>query len=142
VNDKLIGAVDKILGLNTSAIVALGGLVVAVLYAGWVIGSLYNDILNVAHEQTTERLCKRILECPVCDKLQTLATEAKTAIAESRHHIDSHNAESGEWKRRIIVLEDKVYGLSTKATTRPDPFTGTMGRELEERIKELERKNP
>ena len=139
-NDKLIGAVDKILGLNTSAIVALGGLVVAVLYAGWLVGSLYNDIRDVAHQQKPAQLCDRISECPVCDKIESLARESRDANRETRQHIDSHNAESIEWKRRIVDLEMKVYNMATQPTSRPDPFTGTMGRMLEERVKDLEQR--
>jgi hypothetical protein len=138
VNDKIVAAIDKVLGLNSTAVVALGGLILSILYAGWIVGSLYDDIRNISHEQTVERLCKRIGECPLCDKLQALAADSKSAIAEARHHIDSHNAESAEWKRRIIILEEKVYALSTRASARPDPFTGSMGRALEERIQALE----
>lgn len=137
-NEKLIGAIDRVLGLNTTAIVALGGLVASILYAGWLIGSLYNDLRTVSHEQTTERLCKRVLECPICDKLQGLATDAKSAISEARLHIDSHNREAEQWKQRILALEQKMYEMSTRSTIRPDPFTGSMGRALEERIQALE----
>ena len=31
-----------------------------------------------------------------------------------------------------------MYDIKTRAMARPDPFTGTMGRMLEERIKDLE----
>jgi hypothetical protein len=39
---------------------------------------------------------------------------------------------------RIGNLEAKVYEIQTKPSSRPDPFTGTQGRELEQRIIELE----
>jgi len=39
---------------------------------------------------------------------------------------------------RITNLEQQVYEIKTKPSSRPDPFTGTMGRALEKRIIELE----
>jgi hypothetical protein len=39
---------------------------------------------------------------------------------------------------RIGNLEEKVYELRNKPSSRPDPFTGTEGRALEQRIQELE----
>jgi hypothetical protein len=41
---------------------------------------------------------------------------------------------------RIMNLEQQVYELKTKPGSRADPFTGSMGRELEMRIKALEGK--
>jgi hypothetical protein len=39
-------------------------------------------------------------------------------------------------------LKDAVSDLKSKPGSRPDPFTGSEGRELEERIRALERNNP
>ena len=117
-------------------------LALAVFLGGLWIGhrDLVAVVDGVSHNQQPAGLCARIEQCPVCDKLQALATDAKAAIAEARHHIDSHNAESLEWKRRIVDLELKVYNMAAQPTARPDPFTGAMGRMLEERIKDLEQK--
>ena len=42
--------------------------------------------------------------------------------------------------QQLIYLTSRLDELFTTATARPDPFTGTMGRELEARIRELEKK--
>jgi hypothetical protein len=140
VNEKLVSSIDKILGLNTTAVVALGGLVLSVLYAGWVIGSLYNDIRHISDEQTSERLCARISECPVCDKLLSFVDDYRVSNSEVKIHRESDAKEFREMQRRLLDLEQRTYELSTKSSARPDPFTGTMGRAMEERIHALEQK--
>lgn len=139
-NEKIISSIDKLLGLNTTAVVALGGLVLSVLYAGWVIGSLYNDIRHISDEQSTERLCARISECPVCDKLLAFVDDYRVSNSEVKIHRESDAREFREMQRRLLDLEQRTYELSTKASARPDPFTGAMGKALEDRIHTLEQR--
>jgi hypothetical protein len=118
-----------------SAIVAL-----TVFFFGLWLGhrDLVSVVDGVVADQAAPRLCSRIGECPVCERLIGVATEAKLSIAAAEHHIDSHNREAEQWKQRILALEQKLYDMSTRSTARPDPFTGSMGRALEDRIEALE----
>ena len=82
-------------------------------------------------EQDPDRLCARIASCTVATAESI--SDLRSAIAEARSTL----LERGE---RISNLEAIVYNLTNKPSARPDPFTGTMGKALEERIKALEGK--
>lgn len=100
---------------------------------------------HVEHEQSQTQLCRRVSECSVCTETRDRTAENHRILISAENHIDSHDKESAEWKRRIIVLEQKVYNIQTTATGRHDPATGTMLRSLEEKltqeINELRRNN-
>ena len=110
----------------------LGGL-------GWGYRELRADVDAILVEQATARLCVRITECGICQHTADAIHELRQSIIRSEGHIASHNDESIEWKNRIKSLEQKVYDIQTKPTARPDPFTGADGRELDQRIRTLER---
>lgn len=110
----------------------LGGL-------GWGYRELRADVDAILVEQTSARLCSRISECGICQRVSDSIHEIRQSIIRSEGHIASHNDESIEWKNRIKSLEQKVYDIQTKPTARPDPFTGADGRELDQRIRTLER---
>jgi len=60
-------------------------------------------------------------------------------VAENSAHRVEHDKNAEEWKQRIRRNESGVRELTNNASARPDPFTGTEGRQLERRIDQLER---
>jgi hypothetical protein len=88
-------------------------------------------------DQHPDRLCHRISACGA-------ATNA--SMSDMRSQISNLTGLLIERGIRIDNLEGKVYDLAEKPKSRPDPFTGTMGQELErrlnERIKALEESKP
>jgi hypothetical protein len=96
------------------------------------------EVDHIRSEQTKDRLCARLSDCALCQRLATTLADVNAATFRAEDHIDSHNRESEEWKVRIRQLEQWRYEFSTKPAARPDPFTGTMGLELEARIHALE----
>lgn len=126
-----------------AAVVALavfvGGVWVDLRDLGSVVG-------HIEYEQAPTQVCKRISECSVCSVARDTANKNTQLVVSATNHIDSHNAESVEWKRRIIVLEQKIYDIKTKASARSDPATGTMLRSVESlldrRLKALEGNKP
>jgi hypothetical protein len=67
---------------------------------------------------------------------QVNASQATSARAEK--HILDHDREANEWKERIKRLEVQMEAVQTRGSARADPFTGTMGKALEMRIKAVE----
>lgn len=61
------------------------------------------------------------------------------SVTRALEHVESHNTEANYWKTRIETNTDRITELTSNANARPDPFTGTQGRELERRIDQLER---
>jgi hypothetical protein len=62
--------------------------------------------------------------------------ESRLALSEA--HVETHEKTAGEWKQRIIENERALRQLQTAPSARPDPFTGSEGRQLEYRIERLE----
>ena len=54
-------------------------------------------------------------------------------------HMDRHETEANYWKQRIDRNRDEIRKIMKSPSARPDPFTGTEGKELERRIDKLER---
>jgi hypothetical protein len=72
------------------------------------------------------------------------AVEVLAAAIATENTINSlartdHKAELGRIGNLLDRLREDVATLKQQPTARPDPFTGTQGRELEERIRQLER---
>jgi len=93
---------------------------------------------GIMEQQLPAKLCGRLHECPFIDKIEQSISVINLAVKESREQIYSHYREDEEWKNRIRQLEQWRYNFSTHQTALPDPFTGTMGKELEGRIERLE----
>lgn len=101
-----------------------------------VVATAVSDIESCKSAQQTDQLCQRIGTC-------TDGTSgARREIAELRALTIGNRDTLIERGIRIMNLEQQVYELKTKPTSRADPFTGTMGRMLEERIKDLEEAKP
>lgn len=66
-----------------------------------------------------------------------IATNA-AAVVEAKSYVLSHAQETKLYGARIDALERQVAALQTKGSARADPFTGSEGRALEERITFLE----
>ena len=82
----------------------------------------------------------------LCHRISTCQSTTNTAIYEIRSQIAGVRDTLTERGNRISNLEIKVYELAERPKSRPDPFTGTMGTELEQRlldrIKALEESKP
>ena len=97
------------------------------------LGAMDSRIGDVEERQLSSSLCSRISDCGAfaavedlargCEKDQMLCGDRLSALA-----------------GRMLEVERRLNSLRTSPSARPDPFTGTMGRELEARIKALEGK--
>jgi hypothetical protein len=69
-------------------------------------------------------------------------TNSMRAIAEQSHansiHRIEHEKNAQQWINKIIENERDIHALQSNANARKDPFTGTEGRQLEQRIRRLE----
>ena len=95
---------------------------------------LKRNLASVMDEQEPVRLCERISSC------SDGTSGAKREIAELRALTQGNRETLIERGIRISNLEQQMYEIKTKPSFRPDPFTGTEGRELENRIRALEKK--
>ena len=100
------------------------------------VAAAVSDIESCQFAQQTDQLCQRIGSCA------DGTSGARREIAELRALTIGNRDTLIERGIRIMNLEQQVYELKTKPTSRADPFTGTMGRMLEDRIKDLEEAKP
>ncbi len=73
-----------------------------------------------------------------CDAVRAKLHEIEARLAVSETHVETHEKSAGEWKQRILENERALRQMRTSPEARPDPFTGTEGRQLEMRIERLE----
>ena len=71
----------------------------------------------------------------------TDAAIAKQVAENSIHRIE-HEKSAERWIDQIIENENDIHDLQSRTSARPDPFTGTQGRELRKRIEKLEENKP
>jgi hypothetical protein len=93
-----------------------------------------SDIESCQFDQQPNQLCNRIGSC--IDG----TSGARREISELRAVVKGNTETLLERGIRISNLEQQVYELKNKTGVRPDPFTGSQGKELEQRIKALETK--
>jgi hypothetical protein len=98
------------------------------------VASAVSNIESCQFDQQPAQLCTRIGAC------SDGTSGARREIAELRALTIGNRDTLIERGIRIANLEQQVYELKTKASVRADPFTGTQGKELEQRIKVLETK--
>jgi len=98
------------------------------------VATAVSDIESCKFAQQTDQLCQRIGSCA------DGTSGARRELAELRALTIGNQDTLIERGIRIMNLEQQVYELKTKPGSRADPFTGSMGRELEARIKALEGK--
>ena len=79
------------------------------------------------------------------DGIQRDLTDLRLAIASNTLHRTEHDKTAAIWISQIVENEQAIHGLSREVSelrsmpsARPDPFTGTDGRKLEQRIRDLE----
>jgi hypothetical protein len=94
------------------------------------------NLESVIEEQATDRLCQRIGACTGASGGASISIyELRSAVIAMKEKLDERGM-------RIVRLEQQVDELLNKPLSRPDPFTGTMGRLLEERVRDLEEMKP
>jgi len=71
------------------------------------------------------------------DAMEAAVTGNTVAVAENSLHRLEHETQSQFWIAVIEQLREKVHELNTNSQARPDPFTGSDGRELRNQIAEL-----
>lgn len=103
--------------------------------------ALYSDLRSDSVERTG-RLTVQVQELSqrkrlLHEKVELLAREISVIGEQSSGHAN----ESKEWKTRIRNLEVIARDLITDSSARPDPFTGTDGQKLQQRINVLEATN-
>jgi hypothetical protein len=98
------------------------------------VASAVSNIESCQFDQQPAQLCARIGVC------SDGTSGARREISELRATLKGNQETLIERGIRINNLEQQVYELKTKPTVRADPFTGTQGKELEQRIKALETK--
>ena len=95
-----------------------------------------HNLESVIEEQAPDRLCQRIGSCAGASGGASISIyELRAAVIAMKEKLDERGM-------RIVRLEQQVDELLNKPLARPDPFTGTMGRMMEERIKDLEEMRP
>jgi len=76
------------------------------------------------------------------ERLQSLEQTQRrleVSIARYNNHVQEHEKQSEYWIQRIESNTNRLGRLATDSAARPDPFTGTQGRELERRLDFVER---
>lgn len=81
-------------------------------------------------------LAKRQADCAA---IQALLHALDIRLKEYETRQAAHESEAENWKSRISRNEQSVADLRSNAGARPEPFAGTEGRELDRRIRALER---
>lgn len=109
------------------AIAVAGALVVAAVTNGV---ALWSDV----------RLLSAAVARMESDLTELDATLARIAIETSANtvHRAEHERQSERWIEQIERNRDAIEALKEKPSARPDPFTGTEGRALSDRIERLE----
>lgn len=79
-------------------------------------------------ERRTDGLERRLEQSD--DTVSVLAAQANT---NSIHRME-HEKSAERWIDQIVQNTKEIQNLQRNTNARPDPFTGTMGRELEERV--------
>jgi len=138
VNEKLRSGIrratdaawDKLPEALTAAVVVI------VVFSGglWLdLRDARHTLQSVVDEQAAPRLCERI---GICTSKTGGARDDDAAVWAVIHGM---RQTLNEREARISHLEEKVYEISSKPSARPDPFTGTEGRELSRRLEALEK---
>lgn len=96
------------------------------------------SIVAIKNDQCQTRLCERIHGCTTIDRIEGAIAECRTNNERFISHADNAREAGQATQQRIIRLEGQVYEMRSSPSARPDPFTGSMGRELRERIEALE----
>jgi hypothetical protein len=77
------------------------------------------------------------LRSAVDTNTNTLRVIAEQSSENSVHRIE-HERQADFWINRIEQNTRELHALQRQPSARPDPFTGTEGRELERRIRVIE----
>lgn len=139
VNAKLEKILNAILDQLPHILVASIAAIIVLIWGLWLTTrDNAADIADIKSDHLTYNLCERLKSCPKCEEIGNTLKAFEIANAKTENHIVSHNSESEQWKQRIMRLETQLYEMQTNPKSRPDGFTGTMGRRLEERLRTLE----
>jgi hypothetical protein len=115
-------------GYYKVAVAVFSALLVAAIGQGIIVWR-DNSVLSVGLED---------LQRAVDANTATIRVIAEQAYANSIHRVE-HEKQADRWIAKILENERSIHSLQQQPSARPDPFTGTEGRELERRIRAIER---
>jgi hypothetical protein len=116
-------------GYYKIAVAVISALLVAAIGQGVVVWR-DNSVLSSGLEEL-----RRAVDANT-DSLRAIAQQAH---ANSIHRLE-HEKQAERWIDKILENEHNIHALQQQPAARPDPFTGTEGRELERRLRVLESK--
>ena len=130
---------DKVPQLVVGTLTAL----VVFSFTGWITDRDLSAAVVALQEYVTKDAThmERLADCvkrPECEAVRAAVHSIELRLGKVEADWINHQTLSEERKDRILELEREVRELTTNANARPDPFTGTMGRELSRRIERLE----
>lgn len=134
---------DQLWNLVPWAIPALvGGAITAGITVGRVVHDVDDLRANDARDQRRfEHVYERLGELADCVKrvecetVRSILHALDLRLKEVEGEVHEHNqVNAPEWKNRIVAIEANQQRWLNDPSARPDPFTGSMGRALEERI--------
>lgn len=100
----------------------------------WIhLGAMGDRIEHVEERQSVGSLCNRIADCGAFAEVEDLARGCEKDQMLCGDRLSSLTG-------RMLEAERRLNDIRTLPSARPDPFTGTEGRMLEQRIKALEGK--
>lgn len=105
------------------------GLVIPIFVSGLAgYSSFMVDSVRREHDDLTKRVVA----------LEGLVSGLMQSVARTLQHVELHTEEKNHWIARIEENSKLLHSLAKDSAARPDPFTGTEGRQLERRIDALE----
>ena len=75
-----------------------------------------------------------------CEAVRAILHAHELRVTKLEGEFLGHEKLARERIERIQAIESEVRRMATSPTARPDPFTGSQGRELEDRIRQLEQR--
>jgi hypothetical protein len=107
-------------------------------YSQWVMSILISAMMGLIYivylgiSSDIEKQAEKTMA--VLTRIELIAIDS----VETKTDLIAHIEEARYWKTQITDMRDQVTALREDAGARKDPFTGTEGRYLRERIERLE----
>lgn len=106
VKDVLNATYDKFVErLPDIVLWAAGALLVASFWFGYYSLAAITRLDTIEANQSRSVFCQRIRDCPACEAVK----DAERAIADAMHHMEAHDKDAEQWKKRTEALEAWVY---------------------------------
>ena len=101
----------------------------------------FNDVdAYIAADRTHMESLADCVKRSECEAVRAILHAHELRVTKLESEFVGHEKLARERIERIQAIESEVRRMATSPTARPDPFTGSQGRELEDRIRELEKR--